>query len=169
MQPPTTGITYYAIKIPIEHLTLCEGGTLDKIELCAKPLKNGGTGHYYCDSSVDSTTHLTYPSVDCSGPAICEYFDISAFFLQDIKVLVTIYMKSIDGISYPWALYEEDQLLEIKLSCGGETLTIVPAYKESFKLNDFEVAKVIQWPTIFSYFTTKMAIKFEGGDPTSVI
>lgn len=52
-------------------------------------------------------------------------------------------MKSIDGISYPWALYEEDQLLEIKLSCGGETLTIVPAYKESFKLNDFEVAKVI--------------------------
>jgi hypothetical protein len=79
-------------------------------------------------------------------------------------------MKSIDGISYPWALYKEDQLLEIKLSCGGETLTIVPAYKESFKLNDFEVAKVIEWPTIYySYFTTKMAIKFEGGDPTSVI
>ena len=60
--------------------------------------------------------------------------------------------------------------MKIKLSCGGETLTIVPAYKESFKINDlYEVAKVIEWPRKFSYFTTMTAIKFEGGDPTSVI
>ena len=78
-------------------------------------------------------------------------------------------MKSIDGISYPWSLYLEDQLMEIKLSCGGETLTIVPTYKESFKINNYEVAKVIEWPTKFSYLTTKKEIKFEDGDPTSVI
>ena len=145
MQPPSTGVTYFAVKVPTEHFTLCEGGSIDKIGLCIPILSD--PQYNECDSSVDSTQHFTYPSVDCASNApgvVCEYFDVSAFVLQEFKVMIRIYMVAPDGISYPQDLYKEVHLMEIKTKCGLETLSIVPAYKDSYQINSFDVSKVIE-------------------------
>lgn len=83
--------------------------------------------------------------------------------------MVSIYMMAPDGNEYPQDLYLPTQIMQLKLECGGETLTIVSAYKESFLINNYEVAEVIEWTRKYSYFGTPDTIYFETANATSEI